>query len=69
MTVEQVQDTIRYPDFEEVSKVTESDISAQWFQDVGDGHYIEVIVNVSTDRQFVVTAHPDSSMCKRRRPL
>ncbi len=66
ITVEQVQDTIRQPDFQE----DESERIRhfwKWFSDVGSGNYLEAIVNISTEPRFVVTAHPDSSQRKRRR--
>lgn len=65
-TAQQVQETIRHPDFQE----DESERIRhywKWFPDVGSGNYIEAVVNVSMEPRFVTTAHPDDSMRKRRR--
>ena len=66
ITVEQVQDAIRQPDFEEEESERIRHFW-KWFPDVGSGNYVEVVVNVSMESHFVVTAHPDSSQRKRRR--
>ena len=66
ITVEQVRETIRQPDFEEDESESIKHFW-KWFPDVGSGNYIEAIVNVSAESYFVITAHPDSSQRKRRR--
>lgn len=66
ITVQQVQETVRQPDFQE----DESERIRhywKWFPDVGSGNYIEAVVNVGMEPCFVTTAHPDESMRKRRR--
>jgi hypothetical protein len=65
MTVEQVQDTIRYPDFQE----DESERIRhfwKWIDDVGSGNYVEKVVNVRMVPRFVITAHPDETLRKGR---
>ena len=65
ITVDQVQETIRQPDFweDESDRITHF---WKWFDDVGSGNYLEVVINVSMEPRFVTTAHPDNSMRKKR---
>ncbi len=66
ITVRQVQETIRQPDFQE-DESEQITHYWKWFPDVGSGNYIEAVVNVARFPRFVTTAHPDDSMRKRRR--
>ena len=68
ITVEQVRETIRQPDFQEYESERITHFW-KWFDDVGSGNYVEAVVNISREPRFVVTAHPDESQRKRRQRL
>ena len=65
VTVENIRETIRQPDFQE----DESESVTRywkWFPEMGSGNYLRVIVKSSEHPNLVITAYPDESQRQRR---
>ena len=65
VTVENIRETIRQPDFQE----EESDTVTRywkWFPELGSGNYLRVIVKRQERSNLVITAYPDEDQRNRR---
>ena len=66
ITIEQIKETIAQPDLQQQETATITHYW-KWFPELGSrGNYLEIIVNSNRETRFITTAHPDSSMRKRR---
>ena len=66
VTVENIRETIRQPDFQE----DESESVTRywkWFHELGAGNYLRVIVRRFEHSNLVITAYPDEGQRQRRR--